>query len=40
MVDILSSIWVQPEKHTLRQEVPTAITDTRDDLQETHDDSQ
>jgi hypothetical protein len=34
---ILNAIWVQPEKHTLRQEVPTAITD---DLQETHDDSQ
>jgi hypothetical protein len=39
-VEIFSSIWVQLEKHTLRQEVPPATTDTHDDLQETHDNSQ
>jgi hypothetical protein len=39
-VELFSSIWVQAETHTLRQEVPPATTDTPDDLQETPDDPQ
>ncbi len=39
-MELFSSIWVQPETPTLRQEVPLATTDTPDDLQETPDDLQ